>query len=91
MKLFKKELKILKKNFKKKRNYQWLNKLSYWYTECTVNHKLKKDRLTRLNGKMALVLCGGNSEVEIGENRDKIVDALNSVKSAMEHVYFVIF
>ena len=35
---------------------------------------------------MALLLCGGNSDTEIGENYDKIVDALNSLKTAQEYV-----
>jgi len=41
-----------------------------------------KDRISRLNGKLALLLCGGNSDVEIAEHYDKIVDALNSLKTA---------
>jgi hypothetical protein len=34
---------------------------------------------------MGLILCGGGSEIEVHINRDMIVDALNSVKMAMEH------
>jgi len=44
-----------------------------------------KDRISRLNGKLALLLCGGNSDVEIAEHYDKIVDALNSLKTAQAH------
>ena len=36
---------------------------------------------------MALILCGGNSDFEIGENRDKIVDALNSLRTAWDNVF----
>lgn len=39
-----------------------------------------------MTGKMAVVLCGGMSEIEMYENREKIVDALNSTKLAMKHV-----
>jgi len=45
-----------------------------------------KDRISRLNGKLALLLCGGNSDVEIAEHYDKIVDALNSLKTAQAQV-----
>ena len=45
-----------------------------------------KDRLSRLTGKMGVILCGGFSQVEMYENREKIVYALNSTKSALIHV-----
>jgi hypothetical protein len=32
---------------------------------------------------MAVISCGGNSEVEMYEIRDKIIDALNSTKFAI--------
>jgi hypothetical protein len=47
--------------------------------------KILKERLARLGGKMGLILCGGGSEIEVHTNRDMIVDALNSVKMAMEY------
>jgi hypothetical protein len=43
-----------------------------------------------MTGKMAIIYCGGKTEVEMGEVRDKIVDGLNAVKSAMIHVFTII-
>lgn len=43
-----------------------------------------KKRLSNLEGKTAIIAVGGITESEVGENRDKIVDCLNSCKSAME-------
>ena len=40
-----------------------------------------------MTGKMAIVSCGGSSQIEMYENREKIVDALNSTKLAMSHVW----
>jgi hypothetical protein len=42
-----------------------------------------------MQGKLALILCGGNSDAELFEVRDKIVDALNAVKTAINHVICV--
>ena len=42
-----------------------------------------RDRLTRLNAKVAEIEVGGRTESQKGEIRDLIVDALNSAKSAM--------
>lgn len=39
-----------------------------------------------MTAKMGVILCGGNSEIEVYENREKIVDALNATKLAMKHV-----
>lgn len=43
-----------------------------------------KKRLSNLEGKTAIIAVGGITEAEVGETRDKIVDCLNSCKSAME-------
>eukprot|EP01016_Furgasonia_blochmanni_P017550 TRINITY_DN2028_c0_g2_i2.p1 TRINITY_DN2028_c0_g2~~TRINITY_DN2028_c0_g2_i2.p1 ORF type:complete len:652 (-),score=51.85 TRINITY_DN2028_c0_g2_i2:221-2062(-) len=45
---------------------------------------LLQDRILRLSNKVALILVGGRSETEVGEVRDKVVDALNSVRAATE-------
>lgn len=42
-----------------------------------------KERLARLQQNIAEIQCGGATEVERGEERDLIVDALNSAKSAI--------
>lgn len=41
-----------------------------------------KKRLGRLSGKMAVCLVGGESDPEMFENRDRIIDAINAVKLA---------
>eukprot|EP01017_Pseudomicrothorax_dubius_P034529 TRINITY_DN4748_c0_g1_i4.p1 TRINITY_DN4748_c0_g1~~TRINITY_DN4748_c0_g1_i4.p1 ORF type:complete len:320 (+),score=75.22 TRINITY_DN4748_c0_g1_i4:724-1683(+) len=42
------------------------------------------DRILRLRGKVAVIWVGGASEVERGEMHDKITDALNAVRGAIE-------
>ena len=44
-----------------------------------------KERLARMKAMIAEIQIGGNTEVEQGAERDLIVDALNSAKSAMEY------
>ena len=46
--------------------------------------KILKERLTRLNQIQAVIGVGGGSEAQIGENRDLIVDSLNSARAALE-------
>lgn len=43
-----------------------------------------QERLAKLGGGVAVVKVGGGSEVEVGETRDRIVDALNATKAAVE-------
>ena len=42
-------------------------------------------RISKLEGKSAIIGVGGFTDAEKGENRDKIIDALNSCKSALEY------
>ena len=42
-----------------------------------------RERKARMTAKIAEIQMGGSSDVERGEERDLIVDALNSAKSAM--------
>lgn len=44
-----------------------------------------RERLARMQAKIAEVQIGGSTDVERGEERDLIVDALNSAKSAMQY------
>lgn len=44
-----------------------------------------KERLARMQAKIAEIQIGGRSDVERGEERDLIIDSLNSAKSAMQH------
>ena len=46
---------------------------------------IHQERLARLNSKIAEIQIGGNSEVEMGEQRDLIVDALNSAKGGIKN------
>jgi chaperonin GroEL len=43
-----------------------------------------QERLAKIAGGVAVVKVGGGSEVEVGEKRDRIVDALNATKAAVE-------
>lgn len=48
--------------------------------------RIIKERLARLSGKMARIMVGGNTEIDIFENRDRLVDGLNAVKNAIKTV-----
>lgn len=43
-----------------------------------------KERLAKLSGGVAILKVGGASEVEVGEKKDRITDALNATKAAVE-------
>eukprot|EP01026_Neomeris_dumetosa_P072829 TRINITY_DN74349_c0_g1_i5.p1 TRINITY_DN74349_c0_g1~~TRINITY_DN74349_c0_g1_i5.p1 ORF type:complete len:451 (+),score=112.24 TRINITY_DN74349_c0_g1_i5:116-1354(+) len=42
------------------------------------------ERLAKLSGGVAVVKIGGASEVEVGEKKDRVNDALNATKAAVE-------
>lgn len=42
------------------------------------------ERLAKLSGGVAVLKIGGASEVEVGEKKDRVVDALNATKAAVE-------
>mmetsp|Transcript_31528 Transcript_31528/g.78984 ORF Transcript_31528/g.78984 Transcript_31528/m.78984 type:complete len:385 (+) Transcript_31528:820-1974(+) len=42
------------------------------------------ERLAKLSGGVAVLRIGGASEVEVGEKKDRVVDALNATKAAVE-------
>lgn len=44
----------------------------------------KKDRLARLSGGVAVLWVGGSTEAEASERRDRVDDALNATRSAIE-------
>lgn len=46
---------------------------------CTRSEKLQ-ERLAKLSGGVAVLKIGGASEVEVGEKKDRVVDALNATK-----------
>jgi chaperonin GroEL len=42
------------------------------------------ERLAKLSGGVAVIKVGGSSEVEVGEKKDRITDALNATRAAVE-------
>eukprot|EP01091_Cochliopodium_minus_P006825 TRINITY_DN167_c1_g1_i1.p1 TRINITY_DN167_c1_g1~~TRINITY_DN167_c1_g1_i1.p1 ORF type:complete len:575 (+),score=228.44 TRINITY_DN167_c1_g1_i1:41-1765(+) len=43
-----------------------------------------QERLAKLSGGVAVLKVGGSSEVEVGEKKDRITDALNATRAAVE-------
>ncbi|RKP25202.1 chaperonin Cpn60/TCP-1 family [Syncephalis pseudoplumigaleata] len=43
-----------------------------------------QERLAKLSGGVAVIRVGGVSEVEVGEKKDRFVDALNATRAAVE-------
>ena len=43
-----------------------------------------QERLAKLSGGIAVIKVGGSSEIEVGEKKDRITDALNATKAAVE-------
>nr|ACZ26340.1 heat shock protein 60 kDa [Trichophyton mentagrophytes] len=43
-----------------------------------------QERLDKLSGGVAVIKVGGASEVEVGEKKDRVVDALNATRAAVE-------
>jgi chaperonin GroEL len=43
-----------------------------------------RERLAKLSGGVAVIHCGGASEVEVSEKKDRITDALNATRAAVE-------
>merc|ERR1719217_388481 len=43
-----------------------------------------QERLAKLSGGVAVLKVGGASEVEVGEKKDRVVDALNATKAAVD-------
>lgn len=44
-----------------------------------------KERLAKLAGGVAVIKVGGASDVEVGEKKDRVVDALNATRAAAAH------
>mmetsp|Transcript_23816 Transcript_23816/g.37103 ORF Transcript_23816/g.37103 Transcript_23816/m.37103 type:complete len:576 (-) Transcript_23816:96-1823(-) len=53
--------------------------------ECTSDYDKEKlqERMSKLGGGVAVIKVGGASEVEVGERRDRITDALCATKAAV--------
>lgn len=58
----------------------------YISNEETSEYEREKlqERLAKLSGGVAVIKVGGASEVEVGEKKDRFVDALNATRAAVE-------
>lgn len=45
-----------------------------------MNREKLQERLAKLSGGVAVIKVGGASEVEVGEKKDRVTDALNATK-----------
>ncbi|PUZ42887.1 hypothetical protein GQ55_9G618100 [Panicum hallii var. hallii] len=54
--------------------------------QCTSDFDKEKlqERLAKLSGGVAVLKIGGASETEVGEKKDRVTDALNATKAAVE-------
>lgn len=48
------------------------------------SYDLLKSRLAKLTGGIAIIRVGGSSEIDINERKDRIEDAINATKAAVE-------
>lgn len=53
-------------------------------TESDFDKKKLQERMSKLGGSACTILIGGNSEIEVKEKKDRVEDAMNAVKSAIE-------
>ncbi|CAI9114335.1 OLC1v1015043C1 [Oldenlandia corymbosa var. corymbosa] len=50
----------------------------------TFDKEKSQERLSKLSGGVAVFKVGGTSEAEVGERKDRVTDALNATKAAIE-------
>jgi chaperonin GroEL len=62
------------------------NLLRTQIAESTSEYEKEKtqERLAKLSGGVAVIKVGGASEVEVGEKKDRITDALNATRAAVD-------
>ena len=53
-------------------------------TSSTYEQEKLQERLAKLSGGVAVIKVGGSSEVEVGEKKDRVDDALNATRAAVE-------
>lgn len=53
-------------------------------TKSDYEREKLQERLAKLAGGVAVIRVGGASEVEVGEKKDRVVDALNATRAAVE-------
>eukprot|EP01002_Notosolenus_urceolatus_P014134 NODE_531_length_1995_cov_258.809353_g408_i2.p1 GENE.NODE_531_length_1995_cov_258.809353_g408_i2~~NODE_531_length_1995_cov_258.809353_g408_i2.p1 ORF type:complete len:585 (-),score=225.78 NODE_531_length_1995_cov_258.809353_g408_i2:156-1910(-) len=52
-------------------------------TDSEYDREKLKERLAKLSGGVAVIKVGGASDVEVGEKKDRVVDALNATRAAV--------
>merc|ERR1719498_429181 len=53
-------------------------------TKSDYEREKLQERLAKLSGGVAVIRVGGASEVEVGEKKDRVVDALNATRAPVE-------
>merc|ERR1712021_4994 len=53
-------------------------------TKSDYEREKLQERLAKISGGVAVIRVGGASEVEVGEKKDRVVDALNATRAAVE-------
>lgn len=61
-----------------------LIRLSIETTKSDYEREKLQERLAKLSGGVAVIQVGGSSEVEVQEKKDRVVDALNATRAAVE-------
>ncbi|KAJ3694996.1 hypothetical protein LUZ60_000373 [Juncus effusus] len=51
---------------------------------ATFDKEKAEERLSKLSGGVAVIKVGGVSELEVGERKDRVTDALNAARAAVE-------
>merc|ERR1712032_1291928 len=53
-------------------------------TKSDYEREKLQERIAKLSGGVAVIKVGGSSEIEVGEKKDRVVDALNATRAAVE-------
>eukprot|EP00980_Cylindrotheca_fusiformis_P010114 scaffold2243_cov122-Cylindrotheca_fusiformis.AAC.30 len=53
-------------------------------TKSDYEREKLQERLAKLSGGVAVIRVGGSSEIEVAEKKDRVVDALNATRAAVE-------
>merc|ERR1711935_275100 len=53
-------------------------------TKSDYEREKLQERLAKISGGVAVIRVGGASEVEVGEKKDRVIDALNATRAAVE-------
>ena len=53
-------------------------------SKSSYDREKREERLAKLTGGVAVIKCGGASETEVGEKKDRVTDALNATSAAVE-------